>query len=181
MKTPREVLLARHQAAEPKLDKVRRDAVADLMQRAAGESDIPFVLDRLPKLLPEKPLTPSLSPSDGERVAEGRERGFPVTVQRFVLATMLKLWRELVLPRPQAWAAVAAMWVVICALKLSTPEATNVVVQKSSASPEVLAEVRQQKLLFAELVGVVKPQVATPTKATPPQPRSDRRLRIPIG
>jgi hypothetical protein len=25
----------------------------------------------------KKPLTPSLSPSDGERVAEGRVRGFP--------------------------------------------------------------------------------------------------------
>jgi hypothetical protein len=136
MKTPREVLLARHKAVEPKLDEIRRDVVADLTPHSAGETEIPFVL---------------------------------------------RLGRELILPRPRAWAAVAAMWVVIFALKLSTPGTPQVVVQKSSASPEVLAEVRQQKLLFAELVGVVKPRVAVPAKSASPQPRSDRRLRIPIG
>ena len=225
MKTPREVLLARHQTAGPKLDKIRREAVADLTPRSSRGSEIPFVLDCLPKLISEKPLTPSLSPSDGERilrddsrveplnrsggggsgtgvppvrsethgrdarattrfterVAESRVRGFLVPLREFVLATVLKLWHEFILPRPQAWAAVAAMWVVIFVLKLSTPESTHVVVQKSSASAEVLAEVRQQKLLFAELVGVVKPRVAVPSKAAPPQPRSDRRLQIPIG
>lgn len=35
MKTPREILLARHQAANPKLDKMRRAVVADLTSRPA--------------------------------------------------------------------------------------------------------------------------------------------------
>jgi len=135
MKTPKEILLAKHQAAQPKLDEVRREIVADLA------------------------------------------RSTPVPVIPFVL----KLWRELILPRPRAWATVAALWVVIAGLKISTPGGSHVVAQKSLTAPEVLAEVRQQKRLFTELVGVVKPQVATPTKAVPPQPRSDRRARIPIG
>ena len=155
MKTPREILLARHKAVEPKLDEIRRDVLAESFglrleaeRHAAVEAE---------------PQTPKA-----------------VSSLRFATAVQI-LWRELILPRPQAWAAVAAMWVVICVLKFSTPETPHVVAQKSSASPEVLAEVRQQKLLFAELVGVVKPRVAVPSKSAPPQPRSDRRLRIPIG
>ena len=155
MKTPKEILLARHKAVEPKLDEIRRDALAEsfglrreAVRHAAVEAD---------------PQTPKA-----------------VSSLRFATAVH-NFWRELVLPRPRAWAAVAAIWVVIFALKLSTPETPHVVAQKSSASPEVLAEVRQQKLLFAELVGVVKPRVAAPSRPAPAQPRSDRRLRIPIG
>jgi CubicO group peptidase (beta-lactamase class C family) len=46
-------------------------------------------LDCLPKSISGSPLTPSLSPSDGERVAEGRVRGFHVTIRRFIPATVL--------------------------------------------------------------------------------------------
>jgi hypothetical protein len=136
MKTPREILLAKHQAAEAKLDKIRREVVADLPPHAGREAEAPLAL---------------------------------------------KLWRELILPRPRAWAGVAALWVVIVGLKLATPEAPQVVVQKAPAASEVLAGVRQQKLLFAELVGVAKKRAAVPTTAATPQPRSDRRVRIPIG
>ena len=134
MKTPREILLARHQAAVAKLDKVRRAVVAELSSPAV-ELEIPF---------------------------------------------LLKLWRELVLPKPQAWAAVAAMWVLIIGLKFSTQEIPQVSARKAVASPEVLAEVKQQKRLFAELAGLVETRVTLPTKPTP-RPRSDRQLRILIG
>ena len=153
MKTPREILLARHQAAKPKLDEIRREVLAEsfgVWREVERHAAIPTA--------PDKAVSPL----------------------RFATAVQ-NLWRELILPRPSAWVPVAAMWLVIAALKLSTPEAPHAAAQKSSTSPQVLAEVRQQKLLFAELVGVMKPQIATPTKATPPQPRSDRRVRIPIG
>jgi hypothetical protein len=155
MKTPKEILLARHKAVEPKLDEIRRDLLAESFGlRREAERHAAF--------------------EQGSRT--------PKAVSSLRFATAVKiLWRELILPRPRAWATVAALWVVIAALKLSTPEAPHAVAQKSSASPEILAEVRQQKLLFAELVGVAKPQVVTPMKATPPQPRSDRQFRIPIG
>src|SRR5688572_19286549 len=42
----------------------------------------------LAKLISEKPLTPSLSPSDGERVAEGGVRSSPISIRKFLLATV---------------------------------------------------------------------------------------------
>ena len=36
MKKPRELLLARHQAAQPKLDALRRDIVADMTGSGTG-------------------------------------------------------------------------------------------------------------------------------------------------
>ena len=42
----------------------------------------------VPKLISEKPLAPSLSPSDGERVAVRPGEGFPVSIRRSVLATV---------------------------------------------------------------------------------------------
>ena len=44
MKTPREVLLARHQTADAKLDEIRRAVVADLKPRPAPEPEISFAL-----------------------------------------------------------------------------------------------------------------------------------------
>ena len=46
------------------------------------------------KLISGKPLTPSLSPSDGERVAAGRVRGLMVSFRKFGLATVLGLARN---------------------------------------------------------------------------------------
>lgn len=44
MKTPREILLARHQGAEPQLDGIRRAVVADLKPSPPCEPGIPFLL-----------------------------------------------------------------------------------------------------------------------------------------
>src|SRR6266699_4033003 len=63
----------------------------------------------------------------------------------------ISFWRELLLPRPQAWAGLAAVWVLIFALKLTTHDPSHIVASKSSVSPEIIAELQQQKHLFAEL------------------------------
>ena len=44
MKTPREILLARHQAANAKLHEIRRAVVADLSPRQTRELEMPFLL-----------------------------------------------------------------------------------------------------------------------------------------
>ena len=44
MKTPRDILLARHQAAAPKLDAIRRAVVAGLNHQATKEQSIPASL-----------------------------------------------------------------------------------------------------------------------------------------
>lgn len=44
MKTPRDILLARHQTVDAKLDEIRHEAVAGLAARPVSESKMPFVL-----------------------------------------------------------------------------------------------------------------------------------------
>ena len=138
MKTPREILFERHRSAEPKLDAVRQQAVAEVHDRRSPGAKTSAVTDR--------------------RYNEG-----------------ISFWRELFSPRPQAWAGLAALWVLIFALKLSTHDASHVIGKKSSVSPEVIAEVQQQKRFFAELVGATELRAAEPPKSFLPRPRSERR------
>ena len=134
MKTPREILLASHQAADAKLDKIRRTAISDLGNGATkDQSSVAWFLD-----------------------------------------CAQHLWRELVLPKPQAWAAVAALWVVILALKLSTHDGAPVLANKTSLTPQVVAELKQQKAFFGELAGLPPSPAANPPKAVPSRPRSAR-------
>ena len=90
------------------------------------------------------------------------------------LSTLNSQLSTLLWPHPQAWAGLAAVWLVIFALKLSTGDDGRVVGKKSSMSPEVIAELWQQKLLFTELVGEVEVREAKPPKRLPSRPRSER-------
>jgi len=84
------------------------------------------------------------------------------------LSTML--W-----PHPKAWAGLAAIWIFIFAVNFSMRDKTPVVAEKAMPpSPEVAAELRQQKLLFAELIGPAETQVADRQKRFLPRPRSER-------
>ena len=138
MRTPREILFNRHEAAEPSLDAIRQQAVATVCDRRARGG---------------KPLAVA-----GRR-AVGR----------------ISLWRELILPRPQAWAGLAAVWILILALKLSTHDASHVAEKSSAAPPEVMAELKQQKHLFAELAGISQLSDVETPKPFLPRPRSARR------
>lgn len=44
MKTPREIVLNRHQSAETRLDQIRRDVVADLRHEKAASCESPFLV-----------------------------------------------------------------------------------------------------------------------------------------
>lgn len=134
MKTPREILLARHKAAAPKLHQLRRNVISELNSKGAKE---------------------------------------PSFVTWF-LGCAQNFWRELILPRPQAWTAVAALWILICALKLSTHDHAPAVAQKTSVSPEALAELKQQKAFFGELAGLPPLPEVNPPKVLSPRPRSAR-------
>lgn len=139
MKTPREILLARHKAVDPKLDQLRRVVISELNNEGTKERSL-------------------------------------VT---WFLCCSRNLWLELILPKPQAWVGVAALWVLILALKVSTHDATHALAgSKASVSPAVMAEVRQQKLLFAELAGLPQLPDVKPSKPLLPRPRSARRSEI---
>lgn len=89
-------------------------------------------------------------------------------------ATIRSRVREIFWPAPAAWAGLAAVWVFIFAVNFSMRDKTPVVAEKVlPPSPEVIAELRQQKLLFAELIGSSDAREAEPPKFLP-RPRTER-------
>jgi hypothetical protein len=92
--------------------------------------------------------------------------GFLSTINH-QLATLL--W-----PHPKAWAGLAAAWVFIFVMNFSVRDPSPRISQKSAPpSPEVTAELRQQKLLFAELIGPTETHIADRQKSFLPRPRSE--------
>jgi hypothetical protein len=85
--------------------------------------------------------------------------------------------REIFWPAPAAWAGLAAIWILIFIVNFSTRDKTPFVAEKvSPPSPEVIAELRQQKLLFAQLIGSSDARVADRQKSFLPRPRTERRF-----
>ena len=77
-------------------------------------------------------------------------------------------------PHPRAWAGLAAVWIFIFAVNFSTRDHSQRLAKKSAPpSPEVVAELRQQKLLFAELIGATETHVADRQKLFKARPRSE--------
>jgi hypothetical protein len=70
---------------------------------------------------------------------------FPALTQSFAAL----LW-----PHPKAWAGLATVWLLIATLHFSMRETpAGPVLPMARPSPEVLAELRQQHRLYAELMG----------------------------
>ena len=91
------------------------------------------------------------------------------------LSTLNHQLSTILWPHPKAWAGLAAVWIAIFALNLSTRGDSQIVARKSApSSPEVVAELRQQKLLFAQLIGSGDAREAEPPRLFLPRPRSER-------
>ncbi len=137
MKTPREILLQRHRAAEPRLDEIRRATVAKLPMRSTA-------------------LVPGLAS-----------------------AVLRKLWRELIWPCRRTWAGLAAVWLGLVTLQIGSRDAVEVASRKTPPpSADMLRVLREQQLLFAELVERAEPPAAERPKTVPPRPRSQRHAEI---
>lgn len=96
----------------------------------------------------------------------------PVTRHSF-LSTLNRQLSALLWPHPKAWAGLAAVWVFIFVLNFSTRDKAPVVAEKSTPpSPEIIAELRQQQRMLAELIGANQPRDAEPTRFLP-SPRSE--------
>jgi hypothetical protein len=87
-------------------------------------------------------------------------------------ATSVSSWREWLWPCPQAWAGLAATWIILVVLHLAGPPASpSVAIQ--SPSPEKRMAVAEQRRELARLLDV--PADSTPApKPTVPGPRSER-------
>jgi hypothetical protein len=142
MNTPREILLKRHRAIKPQLERLRHEVLRE--------------------------------------VTEGNRQSAPAA--KLTLAAAIRLrWRELLWPCPQVWAGLAAVWLVILTVNLTTrdPQARTIA-RAAPPSPEVRELLRQQERLYAELLGATPTRVATQTKAPALSPRSQRRDEIAI-
>ncbi len=79
-------------------------------------------------------------------------------------------------PHPKAWAGLAAVWVCIVMLNSSTHEKPHRVAEKTATvpPPEMVAELKQQRLMFAELLGAGELRVADRPKSYSPKPQGKR-------
>ncbi len=78
-------------------------------------------------------------------------------------------------PHPVAWGGLAAIWIFIFAVNVSIGDKTPMIAEKvTPPSPEVIAELRQQQRMLAELIGVNDAGDADRPKVIVPAPRSER-------
>lgn len=77
-------------------------------------------------------------------------------------------------PHPAAWGGLAAVWLVIFALNFVMSDKQPELAKASAApSSEVLAELRQQHKLYAELMGITETHDADRQRVLSPKPRSE--------
>ena len=88
-------------------------------------------------------------------------------------ATNQAWWREWLWPSPQAWAGLAAVWLVILGLNATTASrSTDMAMRPSKPSPEVETTLAAQRRELARLLDNF-PEPTPAPKAGPPGPRSE--------
>jgi hypothetical protein len=95
---------------------------------------------------------------EGERDARAERRALPMWLHQL-------LW-----PCPQAWGALAAVWVVVLVLNFSGSEKPEVSAAKvPTESREVMIALKQQLQFRAELMSANDTPIAEPPKVSAPQ------------
>ncbi|HUZ06550.1 MAG TPA: hypothetical protein VMV89_03590 [Candidatus Paceibacterota bacterium] len=90
------------------------------------------------------------------------------------LSTLNQQLSTLLWPHPKAWAGLAAVWILIFAVDFSTRDKSPVMAEKvSPPSPEMIAELKKEHLMYAELMGLNQTREAGPAKFSP-RPRTER-------
>jgi len=71
------------------------------------------------------------------------------------LSTLNHQLSTLLWPHPKAWAGLAAVWIVIVTMNMSMRESAPAVMAKKASPPssEMMAELKQQRLMYAQLIG----------------------------
>lgn len=102
-----------------------------------------------------------------------------VDVRRSFFSMIARQLSNLLWPNQLAWGGLVAIWIFIIALQVSLHSNSRhdnlpaMAQQESPPSPEMLAELRKQQRLFAELIGPREQPMADRSKVFIPRPRSE--------
>jgi hypothetical protein len=152
MKTPREILFRHHRQAEPKLDEVRRNALASL----AG------------------------APACGRFKAPHARRWFWIGLSRLEagVPVLWRIWRELIWPARRAWAGMAVVWVAVLAVNLQLRTAVPAAPTGHTMAGGVVPAFQERQRWLAELLPAGHTPPATPARVkagqAPPAPDSEK-------
>ena len=104
--------------------------------------------------------------------AFGPRRELPTSAASQPLMTA---WRELIHPYRQAWAGLAAVWVLLLAASLWPGGTATQTAAAPKPPPHEFMAFCQQERMLAELLEPRPLPISKPAKASPPQPHSERR------
>jgi hypothetical protein len=167
MKTPREIILERHRAAEKKLNVPRKEELAALARTSAVEP--PANLGTLP---PSAAL-PNAPQNFGRISIIQRVSRLPILLR----AAASKFWLDAIWPWRKVWAGFAAVWLGILALHFNTGESSASAGgnEMARSNPQVMTALREQKQMFAQLLEGAPYSIARPKL---PGPRSEQRHEL---
>jgi hypothetical protein len=97
------------------------------------------------------------------------------------LAMLKQQLIALLWPHPRAWAALAAVWILVFALHFWLRDPAPALAAKAPPpSPEAVAELRLQQRMLAELIGPAELRVANRQRDLSPKPRSECVETVPV-
>jgi hypothetical protein len=132
--------------------------------------------DQFEKRLRRQPLRNAPSAWREEILAEARKAETPRHASRLTfqsqLSTLSQQLATLLPPHPRAWAGLAAVWLVIIVVNISSREGATTMAEKRAGPPtqQMREMLREQQQMLAELFD--QPAVTDRTKASVPRPQS---------
>ncbi len=132
-------------------------------------------MDQFEQRLSRQPLRQVPAEWRGEILSAAAAATTPVAAPRpSFLSTLNSKLSTILWPCPQAWAGLAAIWIFIFVANFSTRDDQSAVAEKSPPpSPQMLAELKQQRQMLVELIGSGQTNDAEPPRFMP-LPRSQR-------
>src|ERR1035437_5535226 len=96
-----------------------------------------------------------------------------------LLSTINHQLSTILWPHPTAWAGLAAVWLVILGINLTTRDASQMLAKHASpVSPQIFMAFQEQERLLSELIGPRDTPVAEGPKPRLPRPRREGRKEM---